>query len=497
MTPSPPFPEPEDDEETIVQSSKYRITRRRAGDFLLIRVVGRFEDALLDDLRSKVFVYRTNYGVDLSGLSGVTAALAREIRDTAESFSSGQMRLVLVNPPEALRSLLAMSGKKSAVEVVHGEDLLREKSSNADETGVHMLRQLERLRKDFQSNRHWQFIDREGCWICPFCGAVQADVRMPSLMSVPSATVERAYRHLWSKCSAFQPTAPRLLPLSELQEALRRANQEKVVVPRRQMDHMTTEIAALKGRTEELEDSVRRASERQRRLLPAKAPDVPGTEIEIIYRPAAVVSGDFYDFVPLDDGKIAFLVGDVSGHGIEAGIVMGMAKKVLAIRLQDSQDLIDALVRTNADVDRELGRVTFVTAFVTIFDPAARTLTCVRAGHNPPLLYNPLREGRCLELKPGGLGLGILGDPLFEPTLEQHEIPVLSGDVLLLYTDGLVEARNKEGDQFGVERTIQALGSTYGYTPALVLSQLASDLDGFTGKAPSEDDITAVCVRFK
>ena len=483
-------------EETIVRNPAYRITRRRAGDFVLIRVAGRFADGLLDDLRSKVFLFKSNYGVDFSGLAGATAALSREIRDTAESFSSGGKRLALINPPATLRSLMSMGGGKPAVEFVHDESQLVEGSSNPDDTGAHVIQQLERLRKDFQTNRHWQFVDREGFWICPYCGIVQQEVAVSTLMSVASATIEKAYRHLWTKCPSFKPAAPRLLPLQDLQEALRRANQDKVVVPRRQMDRMASEIATLKGRTEELEDSVRRASERQRRLLPASAPDVPGTDIDLIYRPAAVVSGDFYDFVPLDDGKMAFLVGDVSGHGIEAGIVMGMAKKVLAIRLQDSQDLIDALVRTNADVDRELGRVTFVTAFVTVFDPAARTLTCVRAGHNPPLLFNPAREGRCLEIKPGGLGLGILGDQ-FEPTIEQQEIPVRSGDVLLLYTDGLVEARNKESEEFGVERTIQVLGATYGYTRALVLSQLAGELDGFTGKVASEDDITAVCVRFK
>jgi len=74
---------------------------------------------------------------------------------------------------------------------------------------------------------------------------------------------------------------------------------------------------------------------------------------------------------------------------------------------------------------------------------------------------------------------------------------VLPGDLLLLYTDGLVEARNKEGEQFGIERTIQALGVTYGYTSALVLSTLAGTLDGFAGNLVSEDDITALCIRFE
>ncbi len=483
------------DEETIVQTPAYRITRRRADDFLRIRIAGRCAEGLLDDLRSQVFLYKAHYAVDVSGLAGVTAALARELQDTADSFRSGGKRLVLVNPPEALRSLLAMAGRKNSIETVLGDDQLQRSPGGLDD-GSLALRELERLRKEFQSNRHWQFIDRQGCWICPFCAEVQEEVQLSSALAVASSTIERAYRHLWSKCPSFKPTSPQLRPLAELQEALRRANHKTVVVSRGKMDRLESELATLKDKTQEMEDSVRRASERQRRLLPARAPEVFGAEIDLIYRPASVVSGDFYDFVPLDDGKIALIVGDVSGHGIEAGIVMGMAKKVLAIRLQDFQDPIEALVRTNEDVDRELGRVSFVTAFVAIFDPAARTLSCVRAGHNPPLLFHPGREGRGMELKPKGMGLGIVGAPGFEASLEGVEIPVLPGDLLLLYTDGLVEARNPQGEQFGVERTREVLGSTYGYPPALVLSHLAGVLDGFAGDAVSEDDITAVCVRF-
>ena len=489
-------PDP-DGEEEIVRRPAYRIGRRRSGDFFFFRIAGRCAPELLDDLRSEVFLYKCHYALDLSGLSGVNAALARELRDTAEAFQSGQKRLVLVDPPASLRSLLGMGNGASAVEFVASEEQLGRAAPTAEDSGAHVLRELERMRKEFQSNRLWQFVDREDCWICPYCGGLQDDVRFSSPLAVASATLEKAYRHVWTRCPAFRPMAPALRPLRELEEVLRRADQDKVLVPRGRMDRLESELAAFKGRTEELEEHVRRASERQRRLLPAKAPEVPGAEIEIIYRPAAVVSGDFYDFVPLGGGKIAFLVGDVSGHGIEAGIVMGMAKKVLALRLQDFGDPIEAMTRTNADVDRELGRVSFVTTFVAIFDPAARTLSCVRAGHNPPLLYNPRREGRCLELQPGGLGLGILGDPSFKPTLERLEVVVQPGDVLLLYTDGLVEARNAAGEQFGVDRTIQVLGSTYGYTPALVLSQLAGTLDGFTGRADSEDDITAVCVRFR
>src|SRR5205085_1529340 len=202
--------------------------------------------------------------------------------------------------------------------------------------------------KEFQTNRHWQFIDREGYWICPFCGTLQADVKLTSPLSIPDAVIEKAYRHLWSRCSSFKPSSHVLRPLQQLQDTLRKTN---------------------------------------------------------------------------DDGKVAFLVGDVSGHGIEAGILMGMAKKVLWIRLQDYQDPVEAIVRANEDIDRDLGRVNFVTAFVAIYDPKRRVLTCVRAGHNPPLLFNPAREGRCVQLKPGGLGLGIMSEAHFAPTIKVLEMP--------------------------------------------------------------------------
>jgi serine phosphatase RsbU (regulator of sigma subunit) len=486
-----------EEEETVVKTPAYGIYRRRSENFIHVRIAGRCTDGLIDDLRSSVFIFKSHYAVDVTALTGMSAAFARELRDTADSFRSGEKRLVLVNPPSTLRSLLTMSGQKSSVEFVVGEEQLRKAAPSSGDSVAHTLAELERVRKEFQSNRLWQFIDREGCWICPFCAAVQEEVRVTSPLAISSTTVERAYRHLWSRCPDFKPSSQKLRPLLELQEVLRRANGEKVIVTRGKMDKLESELASLKDKTQELEESVQRASERQRRLLPAKAPEIAGAEVDLIYRPAAVVSGDFYDFVPLDDGKVAFLVGDVSGHGIEAGIVMGMAKKVLSIRLQDFQDPVEALVRTNHDVDRELGRVSFVTAFVAVYDPATRTLACVRAGHNPPLLYHPNRPGGCLKLESGGMGLGIVSGAAYEKSLQLQEVSVLPGDLLLLYTDGLVEAQDAQGGQFGIERLMQALTVSQGYSPAIIMSQLAGTLDGFTGGTVLEDDLTAVCVRFK
>jgi serine phosphatase RsbU (regulator of sigma subunit) len=491
MSPLDPGPE-----ETIVQTPKYHITRRKLEGFHIIRISGRYSDEMLEDLRSKVFLFKTNYGLDTTKLSGMTPALARELVDTAQAFRSGERRLVLISPPDTLRSLLTRGGKVQ-VECVISEDKLGTPPPSAGDPTANAFKELERIRKEFQTNRHWQFIDREGYWICPFCGVLQTEVRLTSPLSIPSTVIEKAYRHLWSRCGEFRPANQVLKPLQQLQEMLRKLNEDKLVVSKQKVDRMETELAVLKDKALEMEDSVKRASERQRRLLPPKAPEMPGAEIDLVYRPAAVVSGDFYDFVPLKDGRLAFLVGDVSGHGIEAGILMGMAKKVLSIRLQDFANPAEALVRANEDIDRDLGRVNFVTAFVAIYDPRRRVLTCIRAGHNPPLLFNPAREERCVQLKPGGLGLGIMSEQLFAPTIQPMDIPVRSGDMLLLYTDGLVEARNEEGEQFGVERATEILSASYGLSAALILSNLAHALDDFAGHRVSEDDITAVCVRFQ
>jgi serine phosphatase RsbU (regulator of sigma subunit) len=95
------------------------------------------------------------------------------------------------------------------------------------------------------------------------------------------------------------------------------------------------------------------------------------------------------------------------------------------------------------------------------------------------------------------MGLGIVSGAAYEASLQMQEVPVLPGDVLLLYTDGLVEAQDAQGGQFGIERLIQSLEASQGYSPAIIMSQLAGTLDEFTGGTVLEDDLTAVCVRFK
>src|SRR6185503_710108 len=213
-------------EDTIVQHPMYRITRRKRDEFNILKVTGRYTDALIEDFRAKIFLFKRNYAIDFSGLTGAAAALARELADTAESLRAGEKRLVLINPPESLRTLLSLRSGKSSVEMILSEESLGKGAGVTDEGNV--IRALERVKKEFQTNRHWQFIDREGYWICPFCGVIQSEVRLTSPLSIPSAVIEKAYHHIWSRCPGYKPTSPTPKPLPELHEVLRRSNDSKM-----------------------------------------------------------------------------------------------------------------------------------------------------------------------------------------------------------------------------------------------------------------------------
>lgn len=479
-------------EEIVVRRAGYEIATALVGPFLVVRLRGRYSDELLDDLRNRVFMARSSFAVDASALEGMTAAFARELLYTADLLRGTDQRIVLLNPPPTLKSLLSLVSTKSSLGVFTSEAQLAGGGRELDRHALHAAHELERIQNDFKTDRRWQFADREGCWLCPFCAEVQKDVHVPSVLSLGAAAAEKVYRHLWEKCTRFAPASPQPQSLEALEAALRRANQDKIVLTKRQ-------VSALEDKARQadaLADSVKIASDRQRRLLPARPPDMPGTEIEIVYRPAEQLSGDFYDFVPLRDGRLGFIIGDVSGHGIEAGILMGMAKKVLSIRLEETGDPFVAVLLANKDLFRDLDRVSFVTAFVSLYTPATKTLSFVRAGHNPPLIFNRERSPAHVLLQPSGTGLGLSRDQEFQKAIEEQSVGILPGDLLLCYTDGVVEARNADNDEFSMRRLLTTLEGSAGARPGAVLSALCFELDHFTAGRPAEDDVTAVCVRF-
>lgn len=479
-------------EEIIAQTPDYEVTKSSIGEYLLVRLRGRFSEDLLYTLRNRIFRARCSFAIDASGMEGLTTPFAREIMHTADLLKGTNQRVVLVNPPAALRSLLTLVSTSHSIAVVSSEDDLADDSRGGAPRARHESHELEKIQKEFKTNRLWQLVNREGFWLCPFCGEVQRDVPVPSALSLAPAAVEKVYRHLWNKCLRFSASSPAPRPLSELEAALKRANKDTIVLSKQRVSALEKKAAA----ADAYHDSVRMASERQRRLLPPAPPQVQGAEIDIVYRPAEQVGGDFYDFIPLRDGRLGFLIGDVSGHGIEAGILMGMAKKVIGIRLEETADPLLALLLANRDLFRELDRVSFVTAFAGVYDPGRASLVTARAGHNPPIVYNKARTPAHLQIQPAGKGLGLTREDDFNRAMEQQTVAIVPGDALLLYTDGLVEAHSPEQKEFGMERLLLALESTAGKKPSTVLNALSMELDQFIAGGPPEDDVTAVCIRF-
>ncbi len=234
-------------------------------------------------------------------------------------------------------------------------------------------------------------------------------------------------------------------------------------------------------------DELEVARQLQRELLPGTAPELPGWEFAHSYRTANEVGGDYYDFQPLADGRLALVVGDASGHGIAAGLLMAIANATL----KTAVDLDPAPLRVATLLNRALYRTgdrrAFMTVFYGLLDPATGRLDYVCAGHPFPLLRR--RGGEIEELGSGGLPLGIRE----RLEIEAASTTIGPGELLALYSDGLPEALGEaERVAFGFRRLAELLAG--GGPPAAVLERALADFDRHVGTMPLHDDLTLVVV---
>lgn len=230
-------------------------------------------------------------------------------------------------------------------------------------------------------------------------------------------------------------------------------------------------------------DELEVARELQEDLLPHDVPPIPGYDFAHSYRTANEVGGDYYDLTPLSDGRVALLVGDASGHGMAAGLVMAIANATLktALDLDPSPERVIRLL--NRTLCRTGTKRTFMTVFYALLDPGTGEIEYVCAGHPFPLLRRA--DGTVEELGCGGLPLGMR-----EPLDICAERAVLEpGDLLLLYTDGLAEALDMNGKEaFGYPR-ITAL-TRDGGSPHTVHERILRAFDRHVGHEPLKDDLT-------
>ena len=240
------------------------------------------------------------------------------------------------------------------------------------------------------------------------------------------------------------------------------------------------------------------AKEIQTWLMPSIPPQVPGIEMAFATRPANTVAGDYYDAFlrsnPTEDSAtcppLLLVVADVAGKSVPAALLMATLQAslhTLAGMCTTPLELIERLNRYCCE--QNIGGKRFTTAFLAEFDPLTRKLTYVNAGHNWPVLRRS--SGRIERLETGGVPLGLLRNAPYASA----QVSLAPGDVLIIFTDGLVEAENPREEQFGESRLFWVLNSRSDMTPSLLLKDLITTADRFTGAAPQHDDMTCLVMR--
>lgn len=234
-------------------------------------------------------------------------------------------------------------------------------------------------------------------------------------------------------------------------------------------------------------DELEVARQLQRDLLPRQAPEVPGWELAHSYRTANEVGGDYYDFYVLDDGRLAIIAGDASGHGMAAGLVMAIANATSKLALDIDADPGKVAEMLNRALWRTGTRRNFMTLFYGLLDPDTGALDFVCAGHPFPVLRRA--SGECVELGEGSFPLGLQQAC---PAVRYSE-RLEEGDTLVVLSDGLFEARNAAGEPFSFERVVAQVES--GGSASAVHNRLMATLDRFRSGEPLVDDVSLVVVR--
>ena len=287
---------------------------------------------------------------------------------------------------------------------------------------------------------------------------------------------------LWESEQAMQRSLEVLTPLrAELSKAFA-ANRVDVDY------YEVGELHTREIRQRELvEQELELARSIQQASLPKELPTLEGWQISPFYRPAREVGGDFYDFFGLESGRLGLVVGDATGHGVPAALVMASARSMLRAVAQASDSPGDALRRVNGPLATDIPANMFVTCFYAILDPTSGSLTYANAGHDLPYLH---RDRGVEELRARGMPLGLMPGMGYE----EKEITLGAGEGAVFYSDGLVEAHAPEGEMFGFPR-LKALVAEHGQEGSLE-EALLGELYSFVGEGwEQEDDITLLTLR--
>jgi phosphoserine phosphatase RsbU/P len=267
-------------------------------------------------------------------------------------------------------------------------------------------------------------------------------------------------------------------------------------------DSMTASVERLLRESEEklrLQSELEIAREVQAQLFPRAAPEVPGLALYGICKAARTVSGDYYDFLNLGENRICLVLGDVSGKGISAALLMAAIQSALRAQFYDgfapshgsptpALSTSAVVSRLNVQLFENTPREKYVTFFFAVYDAAARSLTYTNAGHLPPVL---LRRGKVERLDIGGTVVG-----LFSPmAYEQAVIQIQPGDLLVAFTDGITEPENTYGEEFGEGRMLEVVRRARNASPQALTEEIYRSVSDWTGSPELQDDMTMLIAK--
>jgi sigma-B regulation protein RsbU (phosphoserine phosphatase) len=253
-------------------------------------------------------------------------------------------------------------------------------------------------------------------------------------------------------------------------------------------------IYSMANEKKRLDHDLEIARDIQRILLPAEAPAINGFQISGINVPARQVSGDYFDYIRVDDERLGVAIADVSGKGIPASLIMAICRSVLRAEAARNPSPADVLRKVNRQLYPDIKEDMFISMMYLILDHERNGITLARGGHDAPLLYKQQSQS-VTPVKSPGMVLGIDSGNVFDRITNDFAVPLERDDCLILYTDGVTEALNTEGDEFGLERTTESVRASASDGAQAIVRRIIDDVRNFAGSQPQNDDITLIAIR--
>lgn len=315
---------------------------------------------------------------------------------------------------------------------------------------------------------------KDGRWLNPFNGELVADI-VREEGKITSHTITAMARVL---CGCAEALSGRLLDSQTLSTKIQALGIGRADSPAQATNALSSDMV--------------KARNVQQNML-ADLPTVEGYEFAVHFKPHSGVSGDFYEVITMKSGRLLFVIGDVSGHGMQAALVVATALKTLRFLARNTSSCTNLLVQFNDEIRPDLLPGQFITLFAAELDPVSGSLSCIRAGHHAAILVSPEADTIMRKVGKTGMAIGLAAGPIFAGSIHAEMIHLQPGDMLVQYTDGLTEAMDSEGVEFGELRFYASLLNHLDKGAQGTVDTIAEDVMGHV-KGQLDDDLTIFAV---